>query len=238
MRKVAGPFVVLMVIAGAVALAPGAERKEPAKVSFDRLLNETQTSAEPTKGMNLVWFIPREFWEVSLAAEPTLTDEGRKEVLDVMSEVFIVGMIRADIGPFGAFKFHREKPVREAMALVYVDAEGGERTLKPTDEVSEDVAGLLRTMRPMLASAMGQMGQHFHFFVFDDVDEAGKRIVSPLVDGELRVKMKRLGDEAGGTTSVRFPLDSLFVPRACANCEHEAHIRWHYCPMCGEKLPE
>lgn len=217
----------------AVALEP----KDLAKVSIDGLAEETQKSAEPTDGMNLVWYIPIEFWDVTLRQDPTIDEASRADMIGSLEEIFILGMVRADISNFGAFSFHDENEVLKHLTVTFIDKEGMKRALQPAEKVDPDVRMLLNMMRPMFTGAMGPMGESFHMIVYNDRDEAGNRIVSPLRDGTLRVNLQTLGKEAGGTINFEFPLDSLYEPRICTNCAEPAHIRWNWCPFCGTELP-
>lgn len=219
-------------------LAISAERKDPAKVSPDKLISETQRSAEPTDGMNMVWYIPTEFWDVVLRQDPTLSEDGRKEMIDLLDDYFILGVVRADISQFGTFSFHGEQAVKNALTVTFVDVDGKKQQLKPAAKIPADMQNLLNAMRPIFTQAIGNMGQNFHMIVYPDKTEAGKRIVSPYEHGKLVVDMAKISKEAGGKVEFALPLDALFEPRVCDRCDEEAHIAWNFCPFCGAKLEE
>lgn len=228
----------LLMLPGLMVLAPAVERRDPAKVDQEALIRETQRSAEPTEGMNIVWVVPVEFWKVVLSQDKTVADADRRNIIDALDDYVIVGVVRADIGPFGAMSFHGERAVRGALKVSFVDEKGKAVELKAPKEIDGDAQLLLQAMRPILAQSMGRMGENFHMLVYSDRDEKGKRLASPYDTGTLKVEMKPLGKEAGGVVEFPFPLDSLHEPRKCTQCGEPAHIRWKFCPFCGTKLPE
>jgi len=48
-------------------------------VNSDALIRETQQSAGPSDGMNLVWWIPVEFWATTLAQKADLGGKERDD---------------------------------------------------------------------------------------------------------------------------------------------------------------
>jgi hypothetical protein len=99
----------------------------------------------------------------------------------------------------------------------------------------EDAQLLIDRMKPMLRTAMGKMGDNFHFFVTANQDNAGRRLISPYEACKVRVSLEAIDQNEGGAWEFAFPLDSLHVARKCANCGQPAHISWSYCPFCGQK---
>lgn len=223
------------VLLGQVSRAGAAERKSPENVDVVALTKETQKSADPTNGFNLVWILPVEYWQVSLAKNKNITQPVRRAVLKALQPYVVVGIVRADISPLGAFKFYGEKAVLAATTVNYIDADGKTQQLSRVTTLNEETEQVISSMKPILRNAMGKLGSNFHFMVYRDRDAKGRRIASPYVRGKMSVTLHKIGNHQGGTFDVEYPLDSLHVARRCEKCSKEAHVSWHYCPQCGTK---
>ena len=221
--------------AASVAQLGAAERKTPKAIDLDALIKETQRSATSTGGMNVVWVIPVEFWRVSATREGVLNEAQIRQISSALEKYLIVGVVRADISPLGSFKFHDEKSVLANMRVTYVDEKGVQQAFQLPKTIDDDAKLIIKAIKPVLSAAMGNLGDNFHLFVFEDRDQFGKRIASPYEPGVLRVELKEHRQEKGGTVEFPFPLDSLHVPRECGKCSKKAHISWSYCPWCGTK---
>lgn len=231
MFKISSSVVVAVLFVASFAQA--AEKKPLAEVSTDKLTNETQQMLSNDNNLNLVWVIPNEFWEVALAQDKSVSDEDRKQMIDALDGNMIVGVVRAQISPFGAFRFQGEDAVFDALEVNYVPTDGGPTRLKLQKRVDGDAQLIIDSMKPMLRAAMGNLGTNFHLFICED--SAGGRRISPYEKGQIAVHLGDIGDLEGGVAKIDFPLDSLYIPRACAKCGKKAHISWKYCPLCGQK---
>ncbi len=217
---------------------PAAEPKPFAEINTDLLTSETQVTGGESDEFNLAWWIPLEFWQASFAADDSLSPAEAQEALDALEGYCIVGVVRARIDGMGGFHFADEQEVRESLTIVFVDAEGNRRVLELSENISDGASVLLAAMKPILAAAMGRMGDHFYMFVFDDVDGDGNRMASPYEEGNVRVLLSELGQLGPVDASIETPLDSLHVPRVCDDCDKPMHVSWNFCPWCGEALPE
>jgi hypothetical protein len=83
---------------------------------------------------------------------------------------------------------------------------------------------------------MGNLGRNLHFFVFQD-EEKDSRIFSPFDSGAVVVKLSGRENRQDISLSIDRPIDSLLVPRLCANGK-PAHVTWKFCPWDGKKLPD
>lgn len=223
-----------------VATSMGAadDRKPLREVSIDALTVELQKSAEPTEGLNLVWVIPIEFWQATFAQDPTIDADDAGPIIDALEEYIIVGVVRADISDFGAFRYHGERDVARALSVTYEPGENDPIRLNRPARVNEDVALLMDMMKPVLEQAMGALGESFHFFMYEAHDAEGRRIASPYQPGRLIVRLAPFSEEHGGTVHFDMPLDSLHEPRQCVQCGQDAHISWEFCPWCGVRLTQ
>lgn len=226
-------LIALALIIGSTA-AFASERKPIEDVDLNRLIEEIQVMGGANDSVELIWWIPQEFWETTLTQDPTLSSEQTKAILDVLRPYTVIAAVQADITPMGSFKFFDRDRVASGLGVEVVRP-GGKTVSLPQGQVTDsDVKLLLEQMRPILAAALGNLGQNFHFFALNDLDEDGNRIASPYEEGVLRAQL--MPSKGGATVlEIPLPLDALMVPRICPNGK-PAHVSWSYCPWSGEKL--
>lgn len=219
----------LMIASNVLAL----EKKPLSQIDVNSLLSETQLNMPAGDShLALAWWIPVEYWEASLGGEQA-TEENRA-MIETLRPFFLLGVVQADVSQMGAFKFYEIGEVSSNMTIAYKDAEGKTHTLKQEEKLDEDVNMLLQVLKPILGSAMGQLGNNFHFFVYTDTAAKDGRVVDPYGNGSMIINLKSR-DGASMSSAVQFPLDSLYIPRLCPN-GNPAHVSWSYCPWSGKKL--
>ena len=126
--------------------------------------------------------------------------------------------------------------VAKSLSVEVVDGAGKGRKVVPVEPVPEDVQPLLQVLVPAMGAAMGNLGRTLHFFVFQDL-EKDARVFSPFDSGAVVVKLSGRENRQDISLSIERPVDSLLVPRLCANGK-PAHVTWKFCPWDGKKLPD
>ena len=256
--RVVGTIVACLFLCGlavpAAAQDPGPQRKGIADVQMESLAQDSQKSAEntPDNHLNLVWWIPQEFWAASFAQEGSLTPAARDDLLRVLEKYSMLAIVQADVGTFGQFKFYDRAKVAGALE-VEVESPTGTIKLQASDADAE-LEPLIAVISPILASAMGNLGANMHFFVLEDrgqrsdsanasVRDSGagspgkpsdRRVLDPYEQNTIRVAIKTTAGERL-VARIETPLNSLFVPRMCPNGK-PAHVSWKFCPWNGERL--
>lgn len=218
--------------------AHGVERKAFEQVVLDDLIKETQVTMADGSDQHfaMVWWMPLEFWQTSLAKDPSTSPLVRELVTRTLEDVTLLAVVQADLSRLGAFTFYPAAEVREQLTITFVDGNGRRTTLQPLEEYSEDLASMIETMQPMLESVVGRLGENMHFFVLDNRLQDGGRLIDPYQQGMLEFGA-RTRDERPLSATIEMPLNGLFVPRICPNGK-EAHVSWVYCPWSGSKLPQ
>jgi hypothetical protein len=211
------------------------EKKSLDAVKVDQLTNDTQI-ANSENGLHMVWWIPAEFWEASFRKQGNgMTATQIDELMKVLRPYTMLAVVQADISPLGAFSFYGKETVAKNMVIEITDSKG-KRKLSPLKNLSSDLSILQQQLKPILAAAMGNMGQNFHFFTLDD-ESNGHRVVSPYEPGKLSIRLTASNGKQIRGFDFETPLNSLFKPRVCPNGK-AAHVSWKVCPWDGSKLPE
>jgi hypothetical protein len=218
------------------ALLHAADRKPLQQVNVNALTAETQKSIGERNSVSMVWIIPAEFWQVSLAQDKNLVEFQRRAVLNALEKYAFIGVVRAEVSPLGVFEFHDQDKVFRKLTAALVKGKAAPVPLKVFLKADDQDAQLvIDSMKPVLKNALGKMGEHFHLFVVKNRDDGGRPLISGYETSKVRVSLGAIGEDKGGTVEIAFPLDSLHVPRICADCGRPAHISWSYCPFCGKK---
>ena len=225
----------LFLAASGVAVA--AERKDPTEINPVDFTTETQQMSSEAAVLDMAWWIPPEFWEAVLRQDPSVPREQADAMLEVMSPYFVIVVVQADISPFGSFTFIPEPRIEEGLELTYTDERGKRSVLSILETTNPDFELLLLQLGPILANAMGNLGENFNFYAFAVEDEDGNRVASPFEPGRLRVSLSAREDAAPTVFEFEAPLDALFRPRICPNGK-PAHISWNFCPWDGSRLPD
>jgi hypothetical protein len=226
----------LLLVLALVLLASFAhaiDKKEITDVDLNALTVEGQVMTGGASDLALVWWIPAEFWEVSMRQESMVPDAQVNQVMGVLKNYSVLAVVQANVSPFGSFQFFEKDQILKGMNVEFVRPDGSVEAISHTDPSDPDLRIMLDQMRPILAQAMGSLGQNFYFFPLPDRDDDGERLLSPYEKGMIRVKLSNA--DAVHMAELELPLDSLFVPRLCPNGK-PAHVSWDYCPWSGKKL--
>ncbi|WP_414541302.1 hypothetical protein [Nostoc sp. CCY0012] len=193
------------------------EQRQYPDIPIDELVKETmQFAALGTEQMNVVWYLPLEMF----GAPP--------------QPVLIIAVVKAKIISPDSYKFASEAETQRGLTVTYTNSSGKSINLVPASKNS-DVDLFIKEIKPFMSQFAGKFGEGIWFFTYQNVDDAGKKIVSPYELGKLNVSFNGKSATPQPESTIEFPLNSLFVPRICPNGK-PAHISWKYCPWDGTPL--
>ena len=162
-----------------------------------------------------------------------MSQADRDEVIDVLRNYSLLAVVQADIQALGNFRFYDLDTVAESLEIT-LESAGRRARLEPLEQVSSDLQPLLGALKPILASAMGNLGSNMHFFVLSDRNAEDERVIDPYEANVLRIGIEKSDGERLNVV-LETPINSLFVPRTCPNGK-PAHVSWKFCPWGGERL--
>lgn len=200
------------------------------KVDLTDLIRETQKAGKIPGTLTLVWWVPEQFWQVSMEASGRSTPAGTERMLQVFHPYTMVGIVDGTVGPFGAMNFTSNAEERAAIQLQ--DTRGHMYPPLDDDALSDDVKNFLQIATPILTNIMGPMGKNFHFFLFPAQDLKGRPLADPKSEGSLTVIYK------GKDFKWRLPLASLLPPKTCPKCLEKLPGNFKFCPFDGTPLPD
>ncbi len=228
------PLVALVVLSLSLS-AVAADRKPYEQINSADLTAETQVMSNASDSIDLIWWIPTEFWQAALSQDPSVSASQVEQIIGVLKPYSVLAVVQADISAFGAFNFYDRERVMNGLDITFIRENGRSVNVSHKSVSDPDMRLMLDQMRPILSAAMGNLGENFYFFPLPDTDAKGKRIISPYEYGTLRVSLDARKGEAPTVLELEVPLDSLFVPRVCPNGK-AAHVTWRFCPWNGEPL--
>jgi len=201
--------------------------KESEKVSLDALLNDTQFSSDNPQMLEFVWWLPRKFWEVSYAQDPTSSREDFMELNKIFEDYELFGVVRGEVGHFGGITYHSEESILKELVVHY---KGENLMVVPKDEISADFTNFFMIIQPMLGNMLGQMGNNIHFILYKSIRGNEVLPINPVGNGLLTVK---LGDFE---RTVDLPLNSLLLEKKCSEDGKLYSGKYIFCPIHGKKL--
>lgn len=201
---------------------------QAADIDFMRLVQDTQLMSKESNEMLFVWWLPEEYWKVSLSQHKGVTSKQIEDFLKVIRPYTIIVVTYCTIGTFGGITYKSEEWIRENTRLI--DNTGTTYTPITTDEIDADANYFLQLIKPFLIDAIGLMGENMHFLLFPAKTANGTPIADATKRGNLKIKM------GNKEFQWRLPLESLLPMKICPKCKQECKGSWIFCPWCGKKL--
>jgi len=202
---------------------------QDSEINLDALAQETQKTSGKAGEITLVWWIPEEYWRLMFTQNPTVTGHQGEVLINIFRPYTIVVVVDGKVGPLGGVTYESRADIAQSIELT--DSQGTRYPPLDEETLAGDTKLFLSLMKPVLATALGPMGQHLHFFLFTARDSKGLPIADAKKDGKLSVK---LGDREFGW---RLPLSSLLPTKVCPACGEKLNGAYQYCPWDGAKLP-
>lgn len=210
---------IVLTLAGAAGLT--------AEPKAQQIVQATQQFHQSATELDLVWWIPNEFWEASLREDSSIPPENRKALLAIVDRYLVFAVLEGKIGITASLS---GTPKEELEGKITVHTAAGE--LRPLAEsaLTGDARNFFQMMRPILAQMLGQVGQGMHFIVFEGRDAKGVRYADPSGSGFLTVK---LGDKE---FRWRLPLGCFLPVKYDAGTGEEFPGNYLYSPFTGTRL--
>jgi hypothetical protein len=177
--------------------------------------------------LDMVWWIPTEFWEASFKRSGTVPQRQREEMIATIDNYIIVAAIEGSVDSLGAMTSTSKEDMEKRVLLLV----GKERlTTIPESELTPGARNFIQIMKPIITNMLGQMGQGLHMVAFKSKDENGKPFVDPKLPGQISIKV---GDKS---FDFRLPLATLLPARVDAESGERFPGSYNFNPFTGKKL--
>lgn len=191
------------------------------------LVRDTQRVTTANGEITSLMWLPQQFWDESMKANPAVPQQMREQMVAAMSDYAVFAVARAKVGLGGVSD---PQPKAELIKNLKVQLNGKE--IQPLDPaaVSAVAQSLLGGMKPALAANAGPLGQAMELVIFPAKAE-GKPLIDAMQTGVLQVTF------FDQTYKWRLPLGSVLPARVDAKTGEEFPGNYQFNPYTGDKLP-
>ncbi len=203
----------------------------PENVNLNQLITETQLASDNPDLINLIWWIPKEYWEITFREDKTISEKEINDMMNLMENYHVLAIFQGKLGLFGGVTYESEEQLFKKLSLK--DYYGDIHFPLKRDDIAPDMNNFLDIMKPMMANMLGNLGENFIFFVFDAKNSSKKFIANSFEDHDFEIILK---DDA--TYKFDLPFSALLNPKICPQDKAEHNGKWNFCPFHGNKLEE
>ena len=211
-----------------IVLSTGLTSAQNLNIDYNQFIRETQKNSSESGKINIVWWIPIEFWDITLKRNKTISEDQIKKFIDELKPYAIFAVIQGDMGPMGNLSYVPLDSIKNN--ILVIDNEKLKHYPISYDKLDAGLQNLLATLKPVLKNAMGQLGENMNFFVFNDKKENNKRVSDPYQKGILQINIQNK------EYKWRTPFGTLMPLKYCPKDKEEMNGSWEYCPWDGAKL--
>lgn len=204
-----------------------AAQERTAAQTLAALNQETRRQLNDSGVADFVWWLPTDWWRLSLGGNNTVPPSFLQRTETALSEYTLVLIAHSEAGP-GSLTWVDEPELGSLVALR--GRQGEEYPPIPTEQVSADARAAVDAIRPSFEGLLGPAGRNFHFFFFPAATESGTPLADPRLPGAFSV---RVADE---TYDWRLPLGALLPEKQCPVDGERLNGAWLFCPRHGERL--
>jgi hypothetical protein len=202
------------------------------EIDLSAMLKETQQSANESGYVGLIWWIPTEYWEISLV-KGGFSEDKAKERYAPLKKYTVVAAALGKMG-IGNVNWVPETDIRDNLRLR--DSEGN--TYPSVQKLSGDAEGLASVLKPVFSNILGPMGQNIVLLFFPAVNKMARPIADPLAAGSFSLVLSKLMNGKDKAFEWKLPLSSLSPPKYCPVGKERLQANWKYCPWHGVKLDD
>jgi hypothetical protein len=194
---------------------------------LQRLVQDTQRSAQEPGSVLLVWWIPTEYWAAVMQGNPGATPELIKQFEDALDSYLVVAVAAVDVGPMGGMT-PRGRPKIEANTQLLIEG----KPIAPLDEkdIGADARNFVAMMKPMMSNMLGQFGQGIEFLLYPNPPGKGLPKISAVDEGRFSYSA------FGHAFDWRLPIGSLLDPKIDPATGEKFPGDYKFNPYTGSKL--
>ncbi len=203
----------------------GASHAQTENINFNDFVKQTQQSSSDYGQMRVGWWIPIEFWEMSLRAAG-LPENEVEDFCETLAPYCMFAVIDGS-SEGTTFTYQPESKIRKSIRFV---ANGV--SYKPLHESSltDEAQLVLEVIRPIFKQMMGQMGENLNLYVFSNFNSGNVRLSNPAEPGLVRLELLDYSYEWNT------PIPCMTRPKICPEDGEELNGTWNYCPIHGNAL--
>src|SRR5512141_154153 len=215
-------------IVGLAMLIVAGQSHGETTLDLQALIRETQKMSTAPGHMTLVWWLPEQCWQASLAQNPNITHAESDPILKTLRLSTLIAVVDGQVGAFGGVTYRSEEAVRASVTVK--DAKGQSYGPIGADSIDPSMKNLIQMLKPVIANIVGPLGQNMQFLLFPTETKDGQPLADPTREGMLEVTV------AEKDFKYRLPLGSVLPPRIDPKTEETFPGNYNYNPFTGTKL--
>lgn len=215
---------VLLFVLCFITFVSYSQRKELADVNIDDFISETQISNDQTEHIELVWWMPAEYWEAVFSKDKYSNPEETKAIIDILKKHIVIIVVKGKVGMFGGITYETRESILSDLNVYY---NGSSLKYIKQDNLEPDLKNFITMIGPLMKNMIGQMGENMQIFVYEN-DK--KNPVDVWSDGKLLAELKDF------KATIELPLSSLLQEKQCPEGKKLFSGKWNFCPFHGKKL--
>ncbi|MCB9225984.1 MAG: hypothetical protein H6578_02270 [Chitinophagales bacterium] len=197
-------------------------------IDFQDFMKEIQIWQKNENKMNLIWWLPSNYWEITKQMNPGVSEEGFKIFEDAFQDYYLVFTLSAEI--VGAdFSYRSYSAIFDNLKLI--DSKG--RTYLPINEINlpTKTVNIMAVFKPIIEKMIGGgLGKGIQFYLFPKKDNKGSFIIDEDSQTEFAFTLFQ------NKFTYNLPLVSLMEDKYCPVDNKIMKGNWEYCPFHGVKL--
>ncbi|MFD2726097.1 hypothetical protein [Hyunsoonleella rubra] len=203
------------------------QKKEFENVSLDKLITETQYSSDSTESIDLIWWIPTEYWNVVFSQDKTVSKSESEAIINLLKNYVTIIAVKGKVGLFGGVTYASKDSIQSSLKVKFKTEE---LQLENEKNYDPDLLNFLSLIKPMMSNMLGPMGENMQVFLFKN---PGFKKILPVDPYSSENLYFSLGDFEN---VVELPLGSLLKEKVCKECNKMLNGKWSYCPYDGTEL--
>ncbi|MEZ4971736.1 MAG: hypothetical protein R2820_00420 [Cyclobacteriaceae bacterium] len=198
------------------------------EVNVADLIREVQQWNKKDNKMNLVWWIPNEYWRIALKGNKQISQEAIDQFENVFKDYLLIWACDILINADGTMSYASEEEINRSIKVF--DNNKKEYLPLAKSQIRAEALTIAENVKPFFSQAVGQLGQGTHFYFFQVADQNGKNLIDAKLEGEFRVS------HSNSDFFWKLPLSTLIPPKICPVDKGKMKGTWKYCPIHGRKL--
>jgi len=203
------------------------QKKAFEEVSIDEIITETQYGSDSSDDLELIWWVPTEYWNIVFAQDNTASDAESEAIIEMVEDYVLVMAIKGKIGLFGGITYDTKETIQSILEVTY---QGGKLRMLNDKDLSPDLVSFISLIQPMMKNMMGPMGENMQIFMFQNPEGKSVLPINPYEQNDLAFKLGTFNK------NVSLPLGSLLEQKTCPEDSQKHSGKWTFCPYHGIKL--
>ena len=199
------------------------------KPQSEKMLAEIQLMRQSATNLKLVWWIPTEYWGIAMREQQAVTPDQIEYIENLLNDYTIIAA-----GDYSLLPQHNTiefKVIDIKKGVEFYNSNHKKISALKNSQIKKEVVVIINDMmKPLFTQMLGKTGTGVEFFIYNNKDMAGNRILDPNKPGSFKIEVNN------ETFQFNLPLVSLMKEKVCKNDSAKFPGNYVYCPFHGTEL--